>query len=119
MLFWGIPPRSSTDAVVAATDESYFTDINLACSSVLHLCRQKYWSRLWIIQELILAHRIELLCGQYKIQWSSLREFLERPPNLGDDRSLKGRGLQPYDPITPSQVEIYDLMDTIPAKILQ
>jgi hypothetical protein len=119
MLFWGIPPLSSTDAAVAATDESYFSDMNLACSCVLHLCRRKYWSRLWIIQELVLAHRIELLCGQYKIQWNSLKKFFERPPDLGDIGSLKGRGLQLSVPSASSQVEMYDLTDTVPAKILQ
>ncbi|CZR57755.1 uncharacterized protein PAC_07644 [Phialocephala subalpina] len=119
MLFWGAPPLPSMAAAVAATDASYFSDMNLACSCVLHLCRRKYWSRLWIIQELVLARRIELLCGKYRIQWNSLKEFFDKPPNLGDTGSLKGRGSQPDLQSTSSQVEMYDLMDTVPAKILQ
>ena len=34
------------------------------------LCRREYWSRLWIIQELILAKEIYLLCGNSWACWA-------------------------------------------------
>jgi hypothetical protein len=34
------------------------------------LCERKYWSRLWIIQELVLASEIVVYCGVDKVDWS-------------------------------------------------
>ena len=36
------------------------------------LCRQKYWTRLWIIQEVLLAASIEVQWGDEVCQWSQL-----------------------------------------------
>jgi hypothetical protein len=46
-----------------------------------------YWSRLWILQEIILATRIEILCGDFLLPWEDLENFLktikEAPKNDG------------------------------------
>lgn len=48
------------------------------------LCQRRYWDRLWIIQEVVLASKIELYCGDMHIPWDSLSEVLcSFHPNLG------------------------------------
>jgi hypothetical protein len=46
-----------------------------------------YWSRLWILQEIILATRIKILCGDDLLPWEYLENFLktieETPKNDG------------------------------------
>jgi hypothetical protein len=42
------------------------------CEALSHLCCRRYWSRLWIIQELVLAKTIEIRLGRYAIKWISL-----------------------------------------------
>ena len=43
-----------------------------------HLFEQSYWMRTWIVQEVLLAHRIVVLCGTVKISWLLLREISKR-----------------------------------------
>jgi hypothetical protein len=48
-------------------------------------CCRDYWSRLWIIQELVLAAKIYLYCGDRSCSWSCMPWFLDvlenhRPP---------------------------------------
>ncbi len=37
--------------------------------AVLNLCQRHYWTRLWIIQEVVLATNIIVHCGQLKFTW--------------------------------------------------
>lgn len=37
-----------------------------------NLCQRPYWSRLWVVQELILGQRLELMCGQYEVPWHTM-----------------------------------------------
>jgi len=37
--------------------------------AVASLCKRQYWHRLWIIQELVLAARIEIHCGDKVLPW--------------------------------------------------
>jgi hypothetical protein len=37
--------------------------------AVASLCKREYWDRLWIIQELVLAARIEIHCGVRVLPW--------------------------------------------------
>lgn len=41
--------------------------------TILNLFRPAYWRRLWIIQEIMLARRITLRCGEKTLPWKSLR----------------------------------------------
>lgn len=50
---------------------------------MLKLFHQKYWTRLWIIQEIILARRILVRLGKYQIEWDDLIKFCTSPPTLG------------------------------------
>jgi hypothetical protein len=44
-------------------------------SAILNLFSRKYWKRVWIIQEILLAQNITVLCGSKEIPWSCI-EFL-------------------------------------------
>ena len=48
------------------------------------LCKREYWHRTWIIQEILLASRIELLCGDDKISWKALEHMANVIPRRRD-----------------------------------
>ena len=48
-----------------------------------HVIRKSYWTRLWIVQELLLARRIEMLCGMNVIQWETQAEYIKFSINYG------------------------------------
>lgn len=45
-------------------------------NSIRQLCERRYWTRLWVLQELTLAQDIRVLCGKQQIRWSDLRASL-------------------------------------------
>jgi hypothetical protein len=47
----------------------------LPAKAIIQLVRRAYWSRLWILQEIILAKDVVLLCGQMRVQWDSSQNF--------------------------------------------
>jgi hypothetical protein len=42
---------------------------------LLYLGKSKYWSRLWIIQELVLGKQVTILYGHEALTWSSLASY--------------------------------------------
>ena len=48
------------------------------------LIKRPYWSRMWIIQELLLARQIVVLCGRHHINWLDFQRMLsyELPSTL-------------------------------------
>jgi hypothetical protein len=70
--------------------DSYIID---AISSV---CSREYWTRLWIVQELVLAERINILCGSWVCDWyqfaialNSARDNIVLQHYLGENPSLE------------------------------
>ncbi|KAK5709704.1 hypothetical protein LTR17_019523 [Elasticomyces elasticus] len=59
--------------------------------AVTRLCQRAYWTRLWILQELIFAQRITLLCGQRQVEWSAFLNLMtamsRRPHSRNDERN--------------------------------
>lgn len=50
-----------------------------ACLAIEDFCLEKdYWSRLWIIQELVLATEIRIQCGDDQLEWSKFAYLLGR-----------------------------------------
>jgi hypothetical protein len=47
------------------------------------LLSRKYWKRVWIMQEIVLAQHVYICCGKYIISWESLAAFLV-PPSKGE-----------------------------------
>jgi hypothetical protein len=39
-------------------------------------CKREYWDRLWIIQEVVLARKIEVYCGHLHFPWKALSDVL-------------------------------------------
>ncbi|KUJ09077.1 uncharacterized protein LY89DRAFT_788483 [Mollisia scopiformis] len=58
-----------------------------ACRTTLKLFKQTYWTRLWIIQEIVLARRILVCFNSHQLEWDDLVHFCFFPPNLGSGNS--------------------------------
>ncbi|CAN9337738.1 unnamed protein product [Alternaria alternata] len=43
--------------------------------SVLSLCKRRYWSRMWIIQEVVHAQRVEIHCGSEILEWYKFEQL--------------------------------------------
>jgi hypothetical protein len=46
-------------------------------SAISSFCTREYWTRLWIIQELIIPSNITLQCGEFTCNWSQFAFLLE------------------------------------------
>lgn len=77
VLVWLGPKEDDSDLamehIAAASDESASprelrtrVDPKLLENSIIALSRRSYWRRLWIVQEIILAPNVLILCG-YKL----------------------------------------------------
>ena len=51
------------------------------------ILNRSYWSRMWIVQEIYLAHELIAGCGDYFIQWDSLRDLLDLPSQIIDTKA--------------------------------
>jgi len=60
--------------------------------AVLELCERGYWRRIWIVQEVLLAKHIQILCGGYCVEWAKLQQLLEDFQAISD----RGRSLHVY-----------------------
>ncbi|KAF4626614.1 hypothetical protein G7Y89_g11541 [Cudoniella acicularis] len=49
-----------------------------AFSAVEGLLKREYWTRLWIIQEILLPTHIIIQCGKYSCDWKKLESFLNK-----------------------------------------
>lgn len=36
------------------------------------LCNRTYWTRLWIVQEILLSHHVTIQCGSHQLPWTAL-----------------------------------------------
>jgi hypothetical protein len=45
---------------------------------VLRMCRCRYWSRRWILQEILLANEVTIICGENDLSWTALAFFIQR-----------------------------------------
>jgi ankyrin repeat protein len=57
----------------------------VASIGIVALCYRRYWRRLWILQEIILAKCIWMMCGARISPWQSFRDFLVRLREYGTD----------------------------------
>jgi len=76
---------------------------------LLYLCRRTYWSRLWIIQELVLAREIIIQCGHSLLSWKAIELIfnLTRPVMIQQLPSSSGAFLD----------TIAGLADSVPLKL--
>jgi hypothetical protein len=45
-------------------------------AALMHLQTRPYWTRVWIIQEIVAAHKVTIMCGSQSLSWSSFTAFL-------------------------------------------
>jgi hypothetical protein len=88
---WILDPRSAV--------------IDAEISTFAHLVRQKYWSRLWVVQELRLAQRIEVWYGHLHLGAGQLFEMTGRWPADCIDV-----GFEPEGTLSRPYVKSRDLM---------
>ncbi|KAK3633398.1 hypothetical protein LTR56_015812 [Elasticomyces elasticus] len=55
--------------------------------AVIRLSQRAYWTRLWVLQELILAQRIILLCGQRQVDWSAFLNLMTAMSRMPQSRN--------------------------------
>lgn len=94
---------------VAENSLVYLKEAGSACATMLKLFYQTYWTRVWIIQEIVLAKRISIRLGKDQINWDEMTSFCTSPPVLGS---------RDTDTTVPCSV-LHKLKVTAPRKILQ
>ena len=45
---------------------------------ILQMCSCRYWSRRWIVQEILLARDVTIMCGENGLSWTALNLFAQR-----------------------------------------
>jgi hypothetical protein len=76
--------NSHTELYNIATDSDW--------ANLLRLCQRRYWSRLWIIQELVLARSIVIQLGSFLLGWEALEHFFFQSRLPEDPDLVKFRG---------------------------
>jgi hypothetical protein len=89
--------------------------------SYTSLSTRLYWSRVWIIQELILAHSVKLLCGQKAIPLQALYSFYflvdgdgRDDDNIDEDEIDKGESDESESDKSESDKDIDDESEGFP-----
>lgn len=44
--------------------------------AIAQICERRYWSRLWVIQEIVLARKVNILCGEQQVRWLDFQIFM-------------------------------------------
>jgi hypothetical protein len=55
--------------------------------AVLALCQRNYWNRIWIVQEIMVAKKASILCGDKQVSWAKFQNF------IADLQIISDRGL--------------------------
>jgi Heterokaryon incompatibility protein (HET) len=79
-------PRMTFDFIrwncAEAEQESTFLFQGQTYSEMLHMvfrmCTCRYWSRRWIVQEILLATEVGIMCGENELSWIALRSFAQK-----------------------------------------
>lgn len=72
----------------------------LQAQAMLALFERRYWTRLWIVQEILMARSVQVLCGESRLSLEDLRDYLSsKMPNyagpassLINDKETQGEG---------------------------
>jgi hypothetical protein len=70
--------RQNSQMEVSARDRDAVRIDNQTWDAILLLCRREYWSRLSIIQEVVLAKYISLQCGDSLFLWDDLEYYEQK-----------------------------------------
>lgn len=73
--------RSISICTDRASRAAYLTGRATLWKALADLSKQRYWSRIWIVQEITVARSIEVYCGSEKIAWPLLTTACKFPPD--------------------------------------
>jgi len=78
IMSWLLPLHLELDSKDRTTERTKsMTQLSVPqMKATMHLVSMEYWSRVWIMQEVVLARGAYLSCGDYIISWETLTIFL-------------------------------------------
>jgi hypothetical protein len=59
------------------------------------LANRAYWSRVWVIQEVLLGLTVDLYCGSNRLEWSYFREIIQIFEDQADKLDYGSNGFDP------------------------
>jgi hypothetical protein len=74
--------RSISDCKKNASRSTCSTERASILKALVHVSRRRYWTRIWIIQELTVARDIEIFCGGEKAPWPVFATACKFPPDI-------------------------------------
>jgi Heterokaryon incompatibility protein (HET) len=87
---------------------------NETMEALLLFCTREYWTRLWIIQELVVASHITLHCGRWVCSWADFSWFFEM---AGDQAGMQQ--LTPQMSNTDIDPEFLPVMKSVPMNLMR
>lgn len=52
--------------------------------AVIRVLKRPYWTRLWVVQEIMLAREITVMCGTKSLDWDDFQGFVAQVPDMRD-----------------------------------
>ena len=56
--------------------------------AIIQVFRRQYWTRAWVVQEIVLAKKLVVVYGDNELQWDDLTEFAEAFDDVENDGNL-------------------------------
>jgi hypothetical protein len=78
--------QEATIRLISTHTDSAFRAANLIDRVIIwkalaDLSKRKYWTRIWIVQEITVAREVKLFCGDDTILWSAFATACKFPPD--------------------------------------
>lgn len=83
--------------------------------AMISLMSRSYWQRLWVVQEVLLAKEVQIMCGEDLMTWNKLATYLEAQYNTGpstDFPALILKAASPPDPGSERISSAYDMPES-------
>lgn len=64
-----------TDTLPPLDDQEFKSKVIQLCSATTLLCQSHYWDRIWIVQEVLVAHDLILCYAGQRLSWTELRSW--------------------------------------------
>ncbi|KAB2104994.1 hypothetical protein AG0111_0g7166 [Alternaria gaisen] len=81
--------RSKTPSKISRDGTSMQAEDSISISALRHFFGNPYWLRLWIVQEIMLARYIRVICGETLLSWDELKRFCSSTlPNVYFDENV-------------------------------
>ncbi|KIM93138.1 hypothetical protein OIDMADRAFT_173399 [Oidiodendron maius Zn] len=65
----------------SSSRDKYLKEREQVWKGLAELSRRRYWTRIWIVQEITVARELELLCGGEKATWKAFATACKFPPD--------------------------------------